>query len=307
MRFFKGYKPPFRGVVYRPDSRTLITANQNGLVTLWDLDTTRELTRLAGNPGIGTIAISPDGRLLAAVGNSLTVWDLQTGKAAAGFDSATLQFLRGAAFALNGSRLVVSAHSGPSYDFSQCGLAMWDTADGKTLPLLENTNFARSLTTSPDGESVFEMGSYDVTRWHLPTGKQHRTQFGHSLCAMMAASPTANIVAHGLTRTVEIRDANGERLLAQLDAHKKAISALAFSPDGKFLATGGLDGFVKLWDVSVLQSVLANPSAQPLIKLREHKAFDWGLGPVRGIAFSPDGTTAAAVGDKVKFVVWDLE
>src|SRR6266511_942915 len=110
MRFFKGEKPPYRGVAYRPNGRTLITATQSGVVTLWDLEAGRELAPLKGKPGhpyrlprIDAMALSPDGRLLAATGNSLTVWNLDTGEEAAGFDSVNINAFRGVAFALNGA------------------------------------------------------------------------------------------------------------------------------------------------------------------------------------------------------------
>jgi WD40 repeat protein len=122
----------------------------------------------------------------------------------------------------------------------------------------------------------------------------------------LAASPAAGVVAQGSYRTVEIRDATGERLLARWDAHKKGVFALAFSADGTLLATGGGDEVVKVWDVSGVAGVLADPNALPLTAIPERGAYEWRLGPVRAIAFSPDGLTAAAVGDRVKFVVWDL-
>jgi WD40 repeat protein len=64
---------------------------------------------------------------------------------------------------------------------------------------------------------------------------------------------------------------------------------VAFSPDGRTLATGLLDGIVKLWDVA---------SGQELRSLSgQTKA-------VFGLAFSPDGKTLASGGDNIK--LWDV-
>lgn len=315
MRFFKGESPPFRGVAYRPDGRALITATQGGRITLWDLDSGRELTRLKGHPGppyrsigIDAIAISPDCRLLAAAGDALRVWNLDTGEPLVGFDSPTAHSLRGAVFALGGSRLVAGIYYRWRHEARQQGLMVWDTADGTTLSALPAPGVAHPLTASPDGQSVFGDCNARPVRWHIPARQEHATQFATpSPSSAMAVSVPTGVVAQGTYRVVEIRDANGERLLAQWEAHKKGVFALAFSADGNLLATGSGDEVVKVWDVSGVAGVLADPNAAPLTAVPERGAYEWGLGPVRAIAFSPDGLTAAAVGDRVKFVVWDVE
>jgi WD40 repeat protein len=311
MRLFKGQQPPYRGVVFRPDGRTLLTATQSGVVTLWDLDTGRELTRLKDRRGppyrmsdIEAMALSPDGRLLAAAGPALRVWNLETGELVEGFDPGETPAFRAVTFALNGSRLVASINSMFSPGYRREGLAQWDTTDGSTLPVIPVDHYyGSSLTTSPDSESIFVASG----RLHLPTQQKYPTRFTGSSCSSLASSPAAGVVAHGIYRAVEIHAPTGERLLASWEAHKKGVFALAFSADGKFLVTGSGDEVVKVWDVSGVAGVLADPNAPPLTLMPERSAHEWEIGPVRAVAFSPDGLTAAAVGDRVKFVVWDVE
>lgn len=68
--------------------------------------------------------------------------------------------------------------------------------------------------------------------------------------------------------------------------------ALAFSPDGRVLATAHADGRVGFWD----------PAAGELTR-----AFEWGIGPLHSLAFAPDGLTCAAGGGEGRVVVWDVD
>jgi WD40 repeat protein len=73
---------------------------------------------------------------------------------------------------------------------------------------------------------------------------------------------------------------------------RKDFTGLAFHPSGRFLAATSNDNTVKLYDVQTWK--LAH-------------AFDWEIGRLRSVAFSPDGTLAAAGGDNGKIVVWDFD
>jgi WD40 repeat protein len=76
-----------------------------------------------------------------------------------------------------------------------------------------------------------------------------------------------------------------------LRGHTKYISSIVFSPDGKLLATGSLDGAVKFWDTStgVCDRTLTGPSRSI-----------WHL------AFSPDGNRLATADISRKVLIWDV-
>jgi WD40 repeat protein len=78
----------------------------------------------------------------------------------------------------------------------------------------------------------------------------------------------------------------------RMTGHAANVTSLAFSPDGSRLASGSLDGTVKLWDVATGQEVLT---------LTGHN------GPVTGVAFAPDhqGRWLASCGDDGSVRVWE--
>src|SRR5205823_4318437 len=73
---------------------------------------------------------------------------------------------------------------------------------------------------------------------------------------------------------VKLYDAPTRKERTALHGHKGGVLAVAFSPDGALLATGGTDKTVRLWDVE---------AGKEIVSLEGH------TGVVRGVAFSPDG------------------
>jgi WD40 repeat protein/transcriptional regulator with XRE-family HTH domain len=83
----------------------------------------------------------------------------------------------------------------------------------------------------------------------------------------------------------------GQTLHLAWQAHTDIVMSIAFSPDERTLASGSLDGSVKLWDVE---------SGAPL----------WTVGPINGLlslAFAPDGRTLASGGNETTIRLWDAK
>jgi len=82
----------------------------------------------------------------------------------------------------------------------------------------------------------------------------------------------------------------GEELLT-LTGHEGAVTSVAYSPDGKYLLTGGEDRTVKLWDAATGKEV---------------RTFEGHRGPVTSVAFSPDGNLALSGSTDGTLRLWDI-
>jgi WD40 repeat protein len=95
-------------------------------------------------------------------------------------------------------------------------------------------------------------------------------------------------------RKVRLWDPATGRALFDLEGHRNSITALAYRPDGKRLATSSADGSIKIWDLE-----------------KRQQAVTWSTGPGRGmvigLAFSPDGNWVAGACQDGTVKTWDAE
>lgn len=199
---------------FSPDGKHIV-GNQLGTLCLWESATGAELWRAKGHKGwIAGLGFSPDGKLLASRDlKELILWDPATGAEVRRFASGAGPL----AFSPDSKLLVEgAAPDGP--------VVLRNAATGKEVLRLKGGASDRAVAVSPDGKRVAACGRDDaVSVWDASTGALVMALKGHG----------PNLVSQGKGSVT--------------------VAALAFSPDGRTLATGGGDGTVLLWDLSNLR------------------------------------------------------
>jgi len=186
------------------------------------------------------------------------------------------------------------------------GVRLFRMVDGQLLRTLDG-NQLFSVAFAPDGQSLAAAGAEGEVRvWHVADGAVLNTFALAKHITSLAFSPNGKLLAAGTSSTVGFvrpaeastdnnpialwRLSDGQALFC-LAGHKFGVLTLAFSGDGQTLASGGSDGFLRIWRLETGGLVKAIPVG----------IHSDGLGSdINDLDFTPDGKSlAVATGSSI--------
>ena len=240
--------------------------------------------RLAGETGAGTIgrlAVSPDGKWIAAAGSrGFRLFDKFTFEMAAQVTAHAGEVLQ-LAWDPSGSRIASAGADGT--------VRIWDVTDPhaphQTAILVGHTGAVRSLAWSPDGAHIASGGEDQTIRvWNAQTFKNTFSASHTSAIYSLDWHPDSELLLIGeFDGSISVTNGLTGENFASFQAHDGWVNAARWSPNGTAAVTGGLDRVLRVWDL------------EAGFDLEERAALGTAFA-INAIAWTPDGARIAAAG-----------
>ena len=271
-----------QAIAISPDGMLAVVQPADGPSELHDL---QPFTRSAAPPTrtpASAFRFSPDGSLLACeFPDRISIWDVHAARERA-VVKLTVPRILDSTFSPDGSRLAVSCADNT--------VRVLDAATGRERAVLRGHELpSNGAKFSPDGKRILTAGGKNETAriWNAETGDPIHILPGTSAVGHAIYNPKGDrivTVESYPSNLLRLWDAESGRMIEAMRGHANAAEAVAYSPDGSRIASGGISRTIHLWD---------GRTGKPVSSRDGHRDR------VQVVGFSPDGkTTITAATDR---------
>ncbi|MBK8418817.1 protein kinase [Candidatus Villigracilis saccharophilus] len=322
---------------------TQLAVGENNSISIWDASKGFDLFVLPNDLQAWRTDFSSDGKLFTAGGYGSTiikVWDLSLPGEKLAINSNGGMRIGDVIFNPDGTRLVTE-----SWETGK--VQIWDTSTYQQLQAVQDSDICCITTFSPDGKLLVTGSSQGGVKIRDSSTGEVIVLIGESIATQVVFSPDGTrIVTAGYDDIVKVWETNNGRILLSFFVRNQIgwVYDIAFSPDGKLIATASTDtnaeyGIVQVWDsntgkklfgvndpdiTAATYSLAFSPDGKYLaVGYGDNTAKVWDIssmksqtqpmltfrghsGLVWDVAFSPDGSRLATAGFDGIIKLWDV-
>jgi WD40 repeat protein/uncharacterized caspase-like protein len=254
---------------------------RGSVVKILDVKTGREVRSLASNESASEVDFSADGRVIATIASmgQTSLWDAQSGTKLRDLTASPVQAFTPPAIK-------------PGQMPTMPNMADLSTMMTNMMGAMAAGTMGRTVTSmafSPDGRTLVTGGVESKANIDLAAMMSGKRPKGSKSADPQDVFKDFKVEAIG---QAQIWDVASGRELGALKGHGRAVGKVAFSRDGKLLATAGTDNTIKIWDFA---------AKRELLTLTGHTSI------IDSLDFSPDGRLIASAGEDGSTFLWDAK
>ncbi len=264
------HKTPVEVVAFSPNGKYIVTGTGvDGLITVWDRSTGREITRIKHQSWIRKIIFNYDGKYLATSSNDddVKVWEITTGKEVASLKNEDA--VTAITFSPQGNYLAIGNRAGivRVWDIDKNKETFKITQSGRRKGWIENEGWINAVVFSPNGEYL-AAATHDARIWNLANSQEVGRMLHKTKIENLAFSPDGKLIATaGSDGIVKLWQSRNAREVTNKIIHDGIVHAVVFSPDGKYLASASEDGTAKISEIDTGREILRINHELPVINI----------------------------------------